>query len=115
MRGKYKSGAVKVTHGRYCAFYDQSMKFSPVLLNTIKFIFRRGATSDLTSGTRWGQSHSTETAGIGICTIFLVTVYGYLNQIYGTIGHIIYLVTKIRPSGQKVTDQCNRSEYIEKF
>ena len=33
------------------------MKFSPVLLDTIKFIFRRGATSDLISGTRWRQRH----------------------------------------------------------
>ena len=42
------SGAVNQTN---CAFYDRSMKLSVVFLYTLKFVFRRGATSELTSGT----------------------------------------------------------------
>ena len=33
-----------------CAFYDRSMKLSVVFLYTMKFVFRRGCTSELTSG-----------------------------------------------------------------
>ena len=46
--GEWYSGAVSQT---YCAFYDRSMKLSVVFLYTMKFDFRRGNTSELTSGT----------------------------------------------------------------
>ena len=43
------SAADKLSYESSCAFDDKSMNFSPVLVHTIKFIFRCGGKSDSTS------------------------------------------------------------------
>ena len=43
------SAADKLSYENNCAFGDKSMKFLPVLVNTIRFTLRCGGKSDLTS------------------------------------------------------------------